>query len=53
MVDAKSVVEKINVDLVSIIDRSLSNGLRRNTQMSQAMAIFQKLPDCLVLPQYS
>jgi hypothetical protein len=50
MVDAKLVVERINVDLATMSGWSLRNGLRLNSQKSQAMAIFRKLPVYLVLP---
>jgi hypothetical protein len=49
MVDADLVVERINADLAAISDWSLRNGLRLNSQKSQARAICQKLPDYLVL----
>jgi hypothetical protein len=48
MVDSETVVEKINADLAVISDWSLRNMLRLNSQKSQAMAIFRKLPECLV-----
>jgi hypothetical protein len=49
MVDAALVVERINADLATISDWSLSNGLRLNSQKSQAMAIYRKLPNSLVI----
>jgi hypothetical protein len=49
MIDAKLVVERINVDLATMTGWSLRNGLRLNSQKSQAMVIFRKLPVYLVL----
>jgi hypothetical protein len=50
MVYAGLVVERINSDLATISDWSLGNGLRLNSQKSQAMAICRRHPDFLVLP---
>jgi hypothetical protein len=44
MVDANLVVERIKADLTTISDWFLRNGLRLNSQKSQAMAIY---PDYL------
>jgi hypothetical protein len=42
-------VERINADFAAISDWSLRNGLRLNSQKSQAMAIHRKLLEYLVL----
>jgi hypothetical protein len=42
--------ERINADFAAISDWSLRNGLRLNSQKSQAMAIYRKLLEYLVLP---
>jgi Reverse transcriptase (RNA-dependent DNA polymerase) len=44
------VIDRINEDLASIFEWSERNGLRLNSQKSQAMAIFRRLPSDLVLP---